>query len=81
MLTCTSVINQFVELDPPTLTQSSTTPSEQPVSHSLPVVSKPDLVNAYARNLLSLGLLLMELNDGVREGDGERVIRCWRYYI
>ncbi len=84
MLVCKSIINQFIELDPPTifgLAQSNTTPSEQPVSHSLPVASKPDLVNAYSRNLLSLGLLLMEFNDGIHEGDGERIIRCWRYFL
>ena len=40
-----------------------------------------DHVRAYAKELLSLGLLLMEFVDGVREGDGERIIRCWRYFL
>lgn len=44
-------------------------------------VNAPDLVTAYSSNLLSLGLLLMEFNDGIREGDGNRIIRCWRYFL
>ena len=35
----------------------------------------------YARETLTLGLLLMELNDAVREGDGHRIIRCWRFFL
>ena len=31
--------------------------------------------------LLSLGLLLMDFNGGIREGDGEKIIRCWRYFL
>lgn len=34
---------------------------------------------AYACDLLSNGLLLLELIDAVREGDGKRIIRVWRY--
>ncbi len=75
---CVSVIDQFVEIEPPKIfgqIPSSTTPSDQPA------MPKPDLVNAYSRNLMSLGLLFMEFTDGIREGDGERIIRCWRYFL
>ncbi len=37
-----------------------------------------DNVRAYAKELTSLGLLFMEFVDCVREGDGERILRCWR---
>ena len=40
-----------------------------------------DDVQAYASEVLSLGLLLMEFVDGIREGDGDRIIRCWRYMM
>lgn len=40
-----------------------------------------DHVFAYAKELTSLGLLLLEFVDSVREGDGERIIRCWRYFL
>lgn len=40
-----------------------------------------DQVLAYAEELLGLGLLLMEFVDSVREGDGERIFRCWRFFL
>ncbi len=40
-----------------------------------------DKTNLYARNLLSLGLFYFEYSDAIREGDGERVLRCWRYML
>ena len=40
-----------------------------------------DGVYAYACGLLSSGLLLLELKDAICEGDGNRIIRCWRYML
>jgi L1 cell adhesion molecule like protein len=40
-----------------------------------------DHVLEYAREVLRLGLLYMELVDGIREGDGERIMQCWRYFL
>ena len=40
-----------------------------------------DRVHTYACEVLTLGLLLIEFNDAVREGDGTRIIRCWRYFL
>ena len=40
-----------------------------------------DGVCEYAQEVLSLGLLYMEFNDAIREGDGERILRCWRYFL
>ena len=45
------------------------------------MVSPEDHVHAYACEVLSLGLMLMEFNDAVREGDGTRIIRCWQYFL
>ena len=38
-------------------------------------------MHAYACNLVSSGLLYMEFVDAIREGDGHRIIRCWRYFL
>ena len=38
-----------------------------------------DGVNAYAQEVLTLTLVWAELEDAVQEGDGLRVIRCWRF--
>ncbi|KAL5510576.1 hypothetical protein EMCRGX_G006142 [Ephydatia muelleri] len=40
-----------------------------------------DSVQEYAKETLSLGLLLLEFKDGIREGDGNRVLRCWKYFL
>ena len=40
-----------------------------------------DTVQEYARDTLSLGLLYMEFTDAIREGDGSRILRCWRYFL
>ena len=42
---------------------------------------KDDNVQEYARELLTLGLIYNEFSDGIREGDGERVIRCWKFLM
>ena len=41
--------------------------------------SSPDKKLEYSRLLISVGLLYLEFCDAIKEGDGMRVIRCWRY--
>ena len=41
----------------------------------------PDQVEVYARQILSLGSLYMEFKDSIREGNGLRVLRCYRYLL
>ena len=49
---------------------------------SLPVKKKvPDGVFNYSSAVLNDGLLLLELRDAIREGDGPRVIRCWKFML
>ena len=40
-----------------------------------------DKVFQYHTRLLSLGLFYMEYSDAIKEGDGNRVVRCWRYLL
>ena len=35
----------------------------------------------YASEMLSLGLFHEEFRDCIREGDGERVLRCWKFML
>ena len=44
-------------------------------------VNTEDKVWRYSVQLLRLGCFYMEFADGIREGDGERVARCWKYMI
>ena len=41
----------------------------------------PDGVFKYASAVLNDGLLLLELRDAIHEGDGERILRCWRFML
>lgn len=40
-----------------------------------------DNVMAYGKEVMTLGLLYMEYCDSIKEGDGLRIIRCWRYML
>ena len=40
-----------------------------------------DQVFAYASEVMSLGLFYLEYNDAIKEGDGLRLLRCWRYLL
>ena len=43
--------------------------------------SRADGVFAYASEVLTLSLLNAEFEDAIKEGDGERVVRCWRFFL
>ena len=43
--------------------------------------SANDGVSSYSVQLLRMGCLYLEFADAIREGDGEHVIRCWRYFL
>lgn len=38
-----------------------------------------DGVLEYSKLLMSCGLLYLEFCDGIKEGDGFRILRCWKY--
>jgi hypothetical protein len=46
-----------------------------------PIRDKQDGVYNYARVLCHYGSLVMEFRDAWHEGDGERVIRCWKLFM
>ena len=43
--------------------------------------SPKDHIREYAKEVLTLGLFFMEYRDAIREGDGTRVLRCWKYLV
>ena len=50
-------------------------------SVTLPATDKDDGILMYGKQFLSIGCLYLEFTDAIKEGDGERVLRCWRYFI
>ncbi len=43
--------------------------------------SPDDHVQEYAKEVLTMGLFYLEYHDAIREGDGERVLRCWKFLL
>ena len=40
-----------------------------------------DKKRGYAIEILSLGCFYLEYSDAIKEGDGKRILRCWRYLL
>ena len=40
-----------------------------------------DYIYQYAQQLVSLGCFYLEYDDAIKEGDVERVFRCWKYLL
>lgn len=49
--------------------------------YNKPKRSASDKVFQYNTQLLSLGLFYIEYCDAIKEGDGNRVLRCWKYLL
>ena len=62
---------------PPQLFTSSAVPRA-----SRPLIEiVPDGVFNYACSVLNDGLLILELRDAIHEGDGPRILRCWKFML
>lgn len=46
-----------------------------------PVANQPDGIFSYAQEVLTYGLMYLEFEDSIKEGDGPRVIRCWKFFL
>ena len=66
---CNRVYDKFVSFTYNSLNKSSK------------VTYENDGVCAYAVELLRLGCFYFEFADAIREGDGGRVLRCWKYML
>ena len=50
--------------------------------HAPPSVKETsDGIFNYASAILNDGLLLLEFKDAIREGDGDRILRCWKAFL
>ena len=47
----------------------------------MPQAIAVDIVYKYACEVLTLGMFQKEFDDCIREGDGLRDVRCWRYFL
>ena len=77
------IIQEFVDLEfhkerPKAMKAAGGKQSQKALRKKQP---NQDHVQEYAKELLTLGLFYFELQDGIREGDGLRVLRCWKYLL
>ena len=45
------------------------------------IASSEDGIQIYGKQLLRIGLLYWEYTDAIKEGDGDRLLRCWKYML
>ncbi len=62
---------------PHTITIHSTLPHASPEVHDI----APDAVFDYSSTVLNDGLLMLEFRDAIHEGDGDRILRCWKFML
>ena len=43
--------------------------------------ASPDKVSLYAQEVITLGLLWHNFHDSIREGDGDRMLQCWKFNL
>ena len=67
-----SIHNLFID-DSPTNQSGQSSESPSDLVH--------DDMFSYQCNLLDHGLLYLNFNDTVAEGDGDRIIRCWKFLL
>ena len=65
---------------PPMLPENQTLSSEFPTQKTPTKCMNDDAFN-YNCSVLNEGLLLMNFLDSTAEGDGERSIRCWKFFL
>ena len=69
----TSIVDQHVDLE--------TTFADSSPHDLCDKQNQPATVYDYSKELISLALLFLNFKDAVKERDGERVIRMWKYFL
>lgn len=91
ILAVKDMLHRFVDIEiPPFPSQSKGTSDTGTTNHEHDAGSDTendiegditDHIHEYAKEVLSLSLLYLEFCDAIKEGDGHRIIRCWRFFL
>ena len=46
-----------------------------------PIASAKDDIRNYQLALLEYGMLFLNFSDAISEADGQRVLRCWKFFL
>lgn len=77
MEVASAIVDQYVDLS----TNFADSKSGELATHLRTTHKQPDSVYAYSCEILTLGLLFLEFKDNIREGDGNRDMRVWKYFL
>ena len=77
--------NSFPQI-PPELQVATIHHLAREVVNNLHLIGEPncstgDGILDYSQEVLTLSFLYAEFDDAIREGDGGRVIRCWKFLL
>ena len=75
MKIASAIVDQHVDLVTKFVDTSEPNSSTSSVHHT------HSTVYDYTQEVISLGLLYLNFKDAVKEGDGERVVRMWKYFL
>ena len=81
LLAVLEIIEKFVSVSLPAHFKLSEPDGSISVDNESYSTCNADHLIEYACEVLITGLLLMEFIDGIREGDGYRILRCWRAFL
>ena len=83
MLALRELTKKFVDLRRHHLQGSKTSKGQAKQRSQVTQSSSPTIwsCDAYTHEVMSRGLLLMEFNDAIWEGDGTRILCWWRYFL
>ena len=75
------IISNFVKITTPNIPNDDSSLEDDSLEGTATEDAEQDSVYTYAVDLLTIGLLWYGFRDVVREGDGDRIVRYWKFLM
>ena len=75
------IISNFVKITTPNIRDNDSSLEDDSLEGTATEDAEQDSVYTYAVDLLTIGLLWYGFRDAVREGDGDRIVRYWKFLM
>ena len=66
------IVEEYVDIQYPVIREKKSSAKKE---------VEEDRVKEYGKEVLTLGCFYLEYRDAIREGDGVRVLRCWKFLL
>lgn len=76
-----TIVDHFVHISVPSKPADSSNSAESTDATASDDTSDSNKVTLYAMQVLSLGLIWHNFHDAIKEGDGNRIIQCWKFLL